>query len=97
MNLLKIMATLIEEHDCTAAINKRRGYITFKKNNARDKIASYRLTIRGMDAHVMRVYIRSKGMNGRPFFIPEDKKLLSVDLHDPRSLKAIRDWLTTLR
>jgi hypothetical protein len=97
MNLLKMLATLIEEHDCTAAINVARNYITFKLKEPRNKLDSYRLSLNKMDANISRVYIRTKGNNGRPFLIPETKVLLSVDLHNPRSLQAIRDWLKTLR
>ena len=91
------MATLVEEYNCTAAINTERNYITFKLKEPRNKMDNYRLSINKMDADISRVYIRTKGNNGRPFLIPETKVLLSVDLHNPRSLQAIRDWLKTLR
>jgi len=105
MNLLKLLASMVKECDYSATINDKRNYITFakklndrhikpRKRKSRD-IKSYRLTLDGMNANISRVYIRTKGSNGRPFFIPEDKMLLSVDLHDPDSLKTIRDWLKT--
>jgi len=92
-----MMATLVEEYNCTAAINIKRNYITFKLKEPGNKLDNYRLSINKMDADISRVYIRTKGNNGRPFLIPETKVLLSVDLHNPRSLQAIRDWLKTLR
>jgi hypothetical protein len=101
MNLLKLMVSLIEEHDCSTTVNDQRNYITFKKNGGLRTISGtldyHRLSIKDTKARIMRVRMESKGNNGRPFFIPDQKVLLSVDLHDPRSLKTIRDWLKTLR
>ena len=102
MNLLKLIASLIEEYDCSIAINEQRNYITFRKNSKlRSRLTgavdSYRVTVKDTGALITRVRIHSKGGNGRPYFIPDEKVLSSVDLHDPRSLKAIREWLKTLR
>lgn len=100
MNLLKIIASLIEEYECDASINIRRSYITFNLRAPRTKLDNYRLSIQGMDAKISRIIIKSRhsaGPNGRPYFVPEDRVLLSVDLYNPHSLDNIRGWLKTLR
>ncbi len=108
MNLLKILKSLIEEHNFSAALSKN--HITFRKNPPKGTrygkgrllgrkgppLDNYRLEIKNNDVSIFRMIVKTAGMSGRPYFIPEKRKLLSVDIHDPRSLNAIRDWLKAL-
>lgn len=101
MDILKIIASLVEEYDCSTRINADRGYITFSKNVPKKRLrgapdSMYRITIKNMNADIIKVDVTPGTTSGRSFFIPDSTKLLSVDLHDPRSLDAIRDYLKTL-
>jgi len=102
MTYLEILSDMLRDNNFNINVNKPRKHITFsyKKEYGAALFGhnnNYQLAIQGHDAKISRVKLKSRSSNGRTFFIPEHRTLLSVDLYDPRSIETIRDWLETLR
>ena len=95
--LLNIFKGMIEEFNYEVQPGHRKGCITFHPKNtlSRETIHNYRLAIKDSNVYIFRIFLRVT-TKGAVHTIPDNKILLSVDLHDPRSLKAIRDWLESL-
>ena len=97
MNPLNIIANLLIEHDCNITINHTQKYISLKsKKRPQNILNNYRLTLRGTNANIARVNIKRDTTNNKTYFSTDKRILLSVDLHNPRSLKDIQDWLETI-
>ena len=85
------------ENGCNITVNHARKYISLKpKKQQYSALDNYRLTLRGTNANIARVNIKRNATNNKTYFYTDKMILLSVDLHNPRSLKDIQDWLETI-
>ena len=94
---MSVIASLLKEHNCNVTINHSKKYISLtSKNHPHSILNNYRLTLNGTNANIARVNIKRDTTNNKTYFSTDKRILLSVDLHNPRSLKDIQDWLETI-
>ena len=98
-DILFILTEIIEEYNLEAKVVIRfyTPHITFKTKKDHGKNDHYQLVIHNdSDVRISRVNLETKITDGRFHMVPENRTLLSVDLHEPNSLKIIREWLERL-
>jgi hypothetical protein len=75
------------------AVQTKKKWVTFSWPNTKN---SYRIQLSDGQLQLRRVNLKSQSLKGQICWIPENKVLLSVDIHDPSGTKEICDYIDDL-